>query len=137
MLDSMMTFGDEKPGSDGVEANARLWLIYDIEDKPIAVAHCAPEYMAEGTFNLLLIAVHPRQQGSGIGAALVQHVEAELVKRSARVLLVETSSSETFSRTRSFYCKKGFEEEATIRDFYSDGEDKIVFWKNLKTNQNK
>jgi hypothetical protein len=37
----------------------------------------------------------------------------------------------TFERTRAFYAKNGYDQEARIRDFYKSGEDKIVFRKAL------
>jgi ribosomal protein S18 acetylase RimI-like enzyme len=33
--------------------------------------------------------------------------------------------------TRRFYTTLNYAHEATIRDYYKDGEDKIVFWKRL------
>ena len=113
------------------EATMDSWLTYD-DGKPVAVAYCAPERMTEGTWNLLLIAVHPDCQRKGYGAAIMRHVEQELAAKSQRVLLVETSSLPSFENTRAFYRKLGYEEEARIREFYQAGEDKIVFRKDVK-----
>jgi ribosomal protein S18 acetylase RimI-like enzyme len=63
--------------------------------------------------------------------ALLRHVEQALAARGERLLLVETSGSPGFERTRAFYRKRGYEEEARIRDFYRAGEDKVVFRKAL------
>ena len=106
------------------------WLTYD-DGEPVAVAYYLPEQMTEGTWNALLFAVRPDHQGRGLGAALIQHIERTLAKRGERVLLVETSGLDAFERTRNFYRKIGFEEEARIREFYAAGEDKIVFRKAL------
>jgi ribosomal protein S18 acetylase RimI-like enzyme len=100
---------------------------------PIAVAFAAPERMTSGTWNLYLIAVQPECQSRGVGAALVRHVEQALAARGARVLLVETSGLPVFARTRAFYRREGYAEEARIREFYAAGEDKIVFWKAIAT----
>lgn len=51
--------------------------------------------------------------------------------RGGRMLLVETSGLPDFERTRRFYMKCGCEEEARIRDFYTTGDDKVVFRKVL------
>ncbi len=120
MLDAMLA-----PYFDGV-ATEDVWLTCD-DGAPVAVAYHAPERMTSGTRNLLLIAVHPERQGRGLGAALMAHVEAQLVAAGARVLLVETSGLPAFARTRAFYAGLGYEEEARIRDFYAAGEDKVVF----------
>ncbi len=112
------------------DAANEFWLTAD-EAGPVAIAYCAPERMTQGTWNLLLIAVHPARQGRGLGAALMQHVESALAAGGERVLLVETSGLPTFERTRAFYRKLGYTEEARIREFYQAGEDKIIFRKAL------
>lgn len=105
-----------------------FWLIDD-DNGLVGVAYVAPERMTEGTWNLYLIAVHPDRQRQGRGAALLAQVEQILMERGERLLLVETSATESFEYVRSFYSKSGYGEEARIRDFYSAGVDKIVFRK--------
>lgn len=106
---------------------------WSVDDKngPVGVAYVAPERMTEGTWNLYLIAVHPDFQRQGRGRALLRHVEQTLVERGARMLLVETSGLKSFESVRAFYRKSGYDEEARIREFYTAGEDKIVFRKVL------
>ena len=124
MLDTMLAPYFE-PGGQSQDH----WLT---EDTLVSVAYCAPERMTEGTWNLLLIAVHPDFQGQGRGTALLRQVEAMLAARGERLLLVETSGLAEFELTRSFYRRTGYREEARIRDFYQAGEDKIVFVKALQ-----
>lgn len=121
---------------DGTDQEA-IWLTAAQVDKdqPFAVAYCAPERMTSGTWNLYLIAIHPDHQGHGHGRALLAHVEIMLARRGERVLLVETSGLPAFARTRAFYARCGYDEEARIREFYQAGEDKIVFRKALSRSQ--
>lgn len=107
-----------------------LWLTVD-DGGPVAVAYAAPERMTSGTWNLYLIAVHPTRQREGVGAVLLRHIEDALGGRGERVLLVETSGLPAFARTRAFYRRHGYAEEARIREFYAAGEDKVVFRKAL------
>lgn len=107
------------------ESNNEFWFTCE-DDKPVAIAYCAPEKMTEGTWNLYLIAVHPDYQGKGYGTSMVHHIEQVLAEKGERLLLVES-----FAATRSFYRKCGYEEEARIREFYDAGKDKIVFRKSL------
>lgn len=44
---------------------------------------------------------------------------------------VETSSDDAQMGARKFYKKIGYVQMAVIKDFWNDGEDKIVFWKRL------
>lgn len=108
-----------------------IWLTRTNNGKPIAISYCAPERLTDGTYNLYLIAVHKDWQGKGIGGELMNTVENLLQSQGNRILLVETSGLLEFELTRKFYDKCGYNREAVIRDFYRDGEDKVVFWKKL------
>ncbi len=126
MLDEMAAaYFTDTPGAD-------MWLAATTGVGPVALLYAAPERMTDGTWNCLLIAVHPDLHGRGIGAALMAHLEAYLAAQGARVLLVETSGLPAFARTRGFYTHIGYTEEARIRDFYKAGEDKIVFHRTLR-----
>jgi ribosomal protein S18 acetylase RimI-like enzyme len=108
-----------------------IWLT-DYDNEPVGIAYIAPERMTEGTWNLYLIAVHPDRQKQGRGKALLNYVEQMLMERGERILLVETAGTDDFEYVREFYRQNGYEEEARIREFYTDGIDKIVFRKALK-----
>ena len=115
---------------DGSLGSNHFWITYD-DGGPVGVAYFAPEPYAYGTWNLYFIAVHPDCQGEGRGATLMRHVEQTLATCGARVLLVETSGLPNFERTRAFYRKQGYDEEARIREFYKAGDDKVIFRKAL------
>jgi len=80
---------------------------------------------------MLAIAVHPSKQGGGHGGAIVERLEAVLREEGHRVIIADTSGKDEFAKTRAFYAKSGYSLEARIRDFWSAGDDKIVFWKTL------
>ena len=97
-------------------------------------AYYAPEPFGDRVWNLYFLAVDPAHHRRGAGSALVQHVEQALRvegDESARVLIVETSSSAAYEGARRFYASRDFDREAVIREFYGPGEDKVVFWKKL------
>lgn len=111
------------------------WLVYHGPDGAvIAAAYVAPESFADRMWNLYFIAVSPTAQDTGAGTALISHIEqmlGDMGEAKARTLIVETSSTDQFERTRAFYTRRGFVEEARIRQFYGPEEDKVVFWKSL------
>lgn len=108
-----------------------VWLTCEKEGTAIGFCYAAPEQLAEGTWNMLAIAVHPSMQGHGAGGAIVKRLEEILRKRGHRVLIADTSGTSAFDETRKFYRKNGYTEEARIRDFWAAGDDKVVFWKSL------
>ena len=106
------------------------WLT-DEDNGLRGVVYYAPDLMADRTWYVYMVAVQPECQGQGRGTALMQHVEKELQANGQRLLLVETSGLPNYDRTRAFYVKCGYGQEARIRDFYATGDDKIVFRKLL------
>ncbi len=129
LLDSMLA------GYLAGNAENELWLTAHRGRARLAIAYAAREKMTTGTSNLYLIAIHPSEQAKGVGTALLAEIESSLTSDGQRILLVETSGLAEFHSARSFYMKRGFAKEACIRDFYDEGEDKIVFWKRLLLSQ--
>jgi ribosomal protein S18 acetylase RimI-like enzyme len=115
----------------GGEGDTQRWIVAERDGQVEAVAYTVPEPLTEGTWNTLLICVDPASHGQAIGTALMRHIEDELRADRARVLLVETSGTPDFGRTRGFYDMLGYDREARIRDYYSAGDDKIIFRKAL------
>ncbi len=119
--------------SDYFDSNGdsdRFWFVDD-DNGLVGIAYCEMERMTDETWNLQLIAIRPDRQRQGRGATLLHYVEQMLKMRGGRVLLVETSGLPDFERTRAFYRKCGYDEEARIRNFYKAGDDKIVYCKAL------
>ena len=115
----------------GEAGEGDAWVIDEHEGVSVGVAYYSPAPFADRTWYVKMIAVHPDRQGNGRGATLMRHVEEALRTTGQRVLLVETSGLPKYDRTREFYAKCGYDREARIRDFYTDGDDMIVFRKAL------
>lgn len=108
-----------------------IWLTCHSEGKAVGLCYTVPEDLADGTWNMLALAVHPDLQGKRLGAALVKAAEQRLKEKGQRILIVDTSSTDDFALTRKFYVQNGYEEEARIRDFWAAGDDKVTFRKAL------
>lgn len=108
-----------------------FWLTCHRDGQAVGLCYTVPEELAEGTWNMLALAVRPDLQGKSIGAALVKAAEQFLKDKDQRLLVVDTSGSDDFALTRKFYVQNGYEEEARIRDFWADGDDKVIFRKAL------
>ena len=125
MLEELMSdFFNETESTD-------IWLTVTAAGQPVAIAYCAPERMTNGTYNLYAIGTLLAWRGKGIGTILMEHIEDLLRKKGVRILLVETSGVPAFEQTRNFYRKCSYHHEATIREFYDAGDDKVIFWKAL------
>jgi ribosomal protein S18 acetylase RimI-like enzyme len=90
-----------------------------------------PTPLTEGTYDLYWIAVDPAYQGGGYGRALLAFAEADVRATAGRLLLIETSSQESYNATIRFYEKSGYPLVARIKGFYRPGDDKLIFAKEL------
>ncbi|MDJ0653846.1 MAG: GNAT family N-acetyltransferase [Xanthomonadales bacterium] len=110
------------------DSHGEHWFVHDSDrEGVIGFGFVRPEPLADGTWNLVAIGVRNHMQGRGVGAAMMRYVEEHLADQ--RVLIVETSSVPEYARTRRFYSNLGFAHEATIRDYWAAGDDKVIFWK--------
>ncbi len=90
-----------------------------------------PVPLTDGVYDLYWIVVDPALQGKGIGRILIRYVEKDVLDRGGRMILIETSSLETYGATIRFYEKSGYFLAARIKNFYRIGDDKLVFQKDL------
>jgi ribosomal protein S18 acetylase RimI-like enzyme len=106
-------------------------VTYERNGEVLGYAYYAPAAMTDRTWYLYWIAVTRKTQARGIGGQLLKHAEDEIRKRQGRVLFIETSSLPHYEKTRAFYQKHGYEVTGVLRDYYSDGDDMVVFRKHL------
>ena len=90
-----------------------------------------PTPLTEATYDLYWIAVDKSKHRGGVGKRLMKFTEEEITRRGGRILLVETSSQETYDGTIQFYEKTGYELVGKIKEYYKPGDDKLIFMKKL------
>jgi ribosomal protein S18 acetylase RimI-like enzyme len=106
-------------------------LVADRDGTLVGYACFGPTPMTEGTYDLYWIASDPTVRGQGVGASLISGMEADMRRRGARIIRVETSATEAYGPTRGFYASMKYNEEARFRDFYKVGDDLIILAKRL------
>jgi ribosomal protein S18 acetylase RimI-like enzyme len=97
----------------------------------LGYAYYAPAAMTDRAWELWWIAVTKDTQSRGLGAELLRHAEEDVRRQNGRILFIDTSSQAHYAPTRRFYAKHGYEQAAVLKDFYGDGDDKVVFRKRL------
>lgn len=110
------------------------YLVHVIEDEGAVQGYVCygATPLTDGVFDLYWIAVDPKQQGQGYGQELLRFVENEVRRQRGRMLLIETSSKDTYGPTLRFYERSGYDEISRIKDFYRVEDDKIVYCKKLQ-----
>jgi ribosomal protein S18 acetylase RimI-like enzyme len=84
--------------------------------------------IGEGVWEVYWIVTDPALQNRGVGSALLSwlhdHVEG-------RMILIETGGKPAYENQRRFYEKNGYREVARVKDFYTPGDDLVVFRRDL------
>lgn len=104
-------------------------LVAEVENTPAGYICFGPTPLTEGTWDIYWMAVDPHRQRQGIGRRLLNDAEMSISKVHGRLILIETSSKPEYEKTRKFYESCDYEIIARIPDFYTPGDDKLVFQK--------
>lgn len=92
--------------------------------------HCTGRRpLTDGVYDMYWIASSPSAGRKGIGRELLEHAENFVKESKGRWLIAETSSKRDYVAARSFYEKNNFELLAEIKDFYSIGDNLLIFGK--------
>ena len=87
-------------------------------------------WIIQGEFHLNNIAVHPEYLRRSIGKNLIQHIIARVILRNIGVILLEVSAENI--PARKCYQSLGFNQMGIRKDYYSKGDDAILY--NLELN---
>jgi ribosomal protein S18 acetylase RimI-like enzyme len=107
--------------------------VSDAGPEPDGYICFGPTPMTEGTWDVYWIAVNAEKQNRGTGRILMEYAEEGIRNLKGRLILVETSSKPSYEKTRHFYDARKYEVIARIPDFYTIGDDKVVFAKYFKS----
>lgn len=86
-----------------------------------------PITITQGSFDLYWIAVRKNCQSRGLGKQLLAETMRLISACGGRKLYIETSGRDEYAPTRAFYERSGCRLEATIADFYSVGDAKMIY----------
>jgi ribosomal protein S18 acetylase RimI-like enzyme len=115
----------------GPERSGYYFIVEKEDGRLLGYACYGPRALTDRTYDLYWIAVSPSVRRGGVGRSLLGATEAGVRKLGGRLLIVETSGLPKYKATRDFYLAIGYTQEAILKDFYSDGDDLVIFTKRL------
>ena len=117
-----------RPGQDDYHP-----FVLEEDDGTVAAYACyGKNPMTKATFDLYWLATRADRMGKGYGRKIVAFVEEEVKKRGGRLLIIETSSKESYGTTREFYIRIGCTLAAQLPDYYDEGDDKLIYLKKIR-----
>ena len=117
------------------EQNDHSFVVYR-DGSPNSVfgfACFGPTPLADRVWDLYWICVDRVAQRHGIGEKLLTQVEMQVQRCRGRAIYLETSDSDAYSAARAFYERNNYELTAHLKDFYAEGEGKVIYRKRLAT----
>ena len=106
-------------------------LVYREGNRVLGFTCFGIRYLAEGVYDLFWIAVDPNARRKGVGRELIAASEDAVHELGGRILIAETSGAAEYASTREFYVNVGYDNEATIKDFYKPGDDLKIYTKRV------
>lgn len=83
------------------------------------------------TWLLYWMAVHNDYRRYGIGANLLKKFEDYVVNKGGKKIVLETAGRELYKSTRDFYEKHGYREEGIVPNYYSEGDARVTYVKDV------
>jgi GNAT superfamily N-acetyltransferase len=108
-------------------------FVLEEEDGTVAAYACfGKNAMTKSTFDLYWLATRADRMGKGYGRKIVSFVEEEVKRKGGKLLVIETSSKESYGTTREFYIRIGCTLAAQLPDYYDEGDDKLIYLKRIR-----
>ena len=114
---------------DGPEVCGYNFIVERDGDQICGFACYGPRDLTSGVFDLYWVAVDPNCRRGGVGRRLLTASEEAARKAGGRMIIAETSGTSHYDETRKFYLGMGYTMEASIKDFYREGDDLAIFVK--------
>ncbi len=109
------------------EKSGYFFIFAEEEGITVAYSCYGPIALSKSAFDLYWIVTHNDYRGKGIGRQLLEETFRQARASGCTSLYAETSGLEHYAPTRAFYLSNQFVLEATLKDFYDKGDDKLIY----------
>lgn len=119
---------------DGDESGIHYYMAEDksiAEGKMIGFICFGFDSCTLNTWLLYWMGVHNDYRGKGVGAQLLKKFEEYVVSKGGKKIVLETAGRELYKPTRDFYEKYGYREEGIVPDYYSVGDARVTYVKDV------
>ena len=116
---------------EGGEATGYFFVFAELDGKTVAYSCFGPISMSRTSFDLYWIAAHNDYRGKGIGRMVMEETCRLAREMGCSILIAETSGLPHYEPTRAFYINNGYVLEASLKDFYAMGDDKLFYTKRI------
>jgi GNAT superfamily N-acetyltransferase len=113
------------------EGTGYYFVFAEMNGITVAYSCFGPITMSATSFDLYWIATHNDFRGKGIGKRVLEETCKRAKDMGCAIIIAETSGLPHYEPTRAFYTSNKFTLEASLKDFYTMGDDKLFYTKRL------
>ena len=115
----------------GQQESGYYWIKVIDEDKTVGFTAFGPNPCTTHSWDLYWIAILEKMRNRHFGGLLLSAVEESVAEKKGKILWIETAGRPLYEPTRYFYLKNGYELSATLKEYYGENDDKLVFRKEI------
>jgi GNAT superfamily N-acetyltransferase len=115
----------------GAQKSGYHFILAEIHEDIVGYGCFGPIGCTVNRYDLYWIVVKAGFHNMGIGKFLLKQIEDKVSELDGERIYVETSSKQSYESTRKFYLNNNYVVEATLKDFYDNGDSKVIFMKKL------
>ena len=109
-----------------------LFLSAVIDGRVAGFACYGPIALTARNYELYWLGTDPDAGRRGAASALLNAVERIALSRGARFVNLQTSATPPYAPARKFYVRQGYSVAARLPDYYSDGDEMVLYRKELR-----
>jgi len=113
------------------EASSYRFLFAEDEKRVVGYTCFGLIPATSGSYDLYWIAIDEQLRGAGLGKDLIKRTENIIYDLGGKRIYLETSSRHQYQPTHGFYESCGYRKEAILKNFYHEGDSKIIYVKTL------
>ncbi|HRZ78564.1 MAG TPA: GNAT family N-acetyltransferase [bacterium] len=121
----------EETLAKGKASGYQFVFLEDEDLKPYAFGIYGEIACTKNRYDLYWLGVLQSKRGKGTGSILLKACEDAIAKQGGKIVYIETSARDQYLPTREFYIKRGYFIEAILKDFYDDGDGKVIYSKRV------
>ena len=110
------------------------FIVAENNEKVLGYVNFGPSPCTSISWDVYWIAVKKEFMNLGLGKIMLNRAEEIIRDHKGVNIWVETSSRKEYEPTRSFYLKRGYNIASELPDFYSRGDNKVIFHKIVTEN---
>jgi GNAT superfamily N-acetyltransferase len=129
-IETALEIFDETMGQ-GTEGSGYYWMVVRDDNDLVAFANYGKNDFSTHSWELYWIAVHHKSRNRKLGSILLKAIEDDVRQMGGKILWIETSGRPHYASTEAFYRRNGYDLAASLKDFYSPGDPKQIYSKEL------